>query len=255
MIAKTWPIVVAHRGASSTHPENTLASFEAALEAGADVVELDVRLTADRVPVVLHDPDVARTTDGAGLVHELTLDEVRGLDASGGRGPRAAIPTLHEVLDALGGRIGLNLELKNIPGEAAFDTQEGVAESAATLVRELGLVDDTLFSSFNWAALQRVRELGPDLHTGLLTVAAVDPPSALEFAVAQGHGFLLPQSDALWEAGEAFVAEAHGMGVRVGTWVLDDPEDVGRAFAMGVDAVATNDPMAAVPVRDRFRPG
>ncbi len=255
MIAKIWPILVAHRGASSTHPENTLPSFEAALEAGADVVELDVRLTADGVPVVLHDPDVARTTDGHGLVHQLTLDQVRDLDASGRRGPRSAIPTLREVLEALGGRIGLNLELKNIPGEAAFDTRETVAEAAVALVRELDLVEDTLFSSFNWATLQRVRDLGPDLQTGLLTVAAVDPTSALQLAVAQGHGFLLPQSDALWEAGEGFVAEAQAAGVRVGTWVLDDPEDVERAFAMGVDAVATNDPSSAIPIRDRFRTG
>src|SRR5438105_298377 len=69
-----WPIVVAHRGASATFPENTLPSFEGAVEAGADVVELDVRMTADGVAVVMHDGDVATTTDGTGHVHELTLE-------------------------------------------------------------------------------------------------------------------------------------------------------------------------------------
>src|SRR5207245_9249018 len=88
------PLVVAHRGASVELPENTLPAFEGAILAGADVVETDVRLTADGVPIVLHDADVSRCTDGAGFVHELTLQEVKRLDASGGRGTRAEIPTL-----------------------------------------------------------------------------------------------------------------------------------------------------------------
>src|SRR5207244_5819311 len=88
-----WPAIVAHRGASATHPENTLSAFLAAAAAGADMVELDVRLTADGVPVVLHDLDVSRTTDGSGSAHLMSLRELKRLDASGGRGPRAEIPT------------------------------------------------------------------------------------------------------------------------------------------------------------------
>src|SRR5207249_2864703 len=93
----TLPLVVAHRGASLAHPENTLPSFEGAIAARADVLELDVRLSADRVPVVMHDADVSRATDGQGWVHEKTLAELKRLDASGGTGPRAEIATLREV--------------------------------------------------------------------------------------------------------------------------------------------------------------
>ena len=81
--------MVAHRGASSTYPENTLEAFEGAIAAGADAVELDVRLTADGIPVVMHDLDVAATTDGHGFVHTMTLADLKRLDASGGRGRRA----------------------------------------------------------------------------------------------------------------------------------------------------------------------
>src|SRR5262245_49141024 len=87
-----WPAVVAHRGSSATHPENTLDAFRAAVLAGADYVELDARLTADGVPVVLHDADVSRTTDGSGLVHELTLSQVESLDASGGTAGPQRVP-------------------------------------------------------------------------------------------------------------------------------------------------------------------
>ena len=91
-----YPLVVAHRGASVELPENTLDAFRGALEAGADVVETDVRLTSDGVPVVMHDAHVSRVTDGQGLVHEMTIAEVKRLDASGGRGPRTEVPTLAE---------------------------------------------------------------------------------------------------------------------------------------------------------------
>src|SRR5438445_10692014 len=103
-VERTWPLVVAHRGDSARHSENTLPAFEAAVRAGADAIELDVRLTADGHAVVSHDADVARTTDGAGPISGLTLDELRRLNA-GREGEPAGIPTLQEVLGALAGRI------------------------------------------------------------------------------------------------------------------------------------------------------
>src|SRR5207249_2923525 len=110
------PAVVAHRGASATYPENTLESFEGAVESGADVVELDVRMTADGALVILHDADLSIATDGTGFVHERTLQEVKRLDAGVRLGRRAEVPTLEEVLTALSGRVGVNLEIKNLPG-------------------------------------------------------------------------------------------------------------------------------------------
>jgi len=121
-----FPLVVAHRGASATHPENTLEAFEAAVRAGAKMVEFDVRLTADGVPVVLHDADVSRTTDGRGLVHELTFEELRRFSAGRWEGRRLTVPSLREVLELLSGRAGVDIEVKHLPGEPGYDpSREG----------------------------------------------------------------------------------------------------------------------------------
>jgi glycerophosphoryl diester phosphodiesterase len=256
ILDKNWPKIVAHRGASLSPPENTLEAFEGAIAVGADVVELDVRLTADGVPVVLHDLDVSRTTDGAGLVHELRVDELKRFDASRGVGPRTEVPTLREALGVLAGRIGVNLELKNLPGEPSFDSpREAVAEAAVAMVAEFGIRDQVLVSSFNWLTIERVHDLDPDVETGFLTIAAIDPGAALVYAASKGHGYVLPQAPALLAAGGDVVREAHERGIRVGTWTVDDPDLLRDLFAMGVDAVATNVPEMAVPIRDAFRAG
>ena len=248
-----WPTIVAHRGASVSHPENTLEAFAAAISAGADAVELDVRSTLDGVLVVLHDSDVSATTDGVGHVHRMTLEEVKALDASGGAG-RAAVPTLREALELLSGRAGVDIEIKNLPGDPGFD--EGRELAAAEIVRlldELSFDGPVLVSSFSWLSIDRVRELNPSIPTGLLTVAAVDPPSALHFVREKGYGFVLPQVDGLMAAGEPFVRECRTAGVRVGTWTVDDLGRIAELFGWGVDAVVTNDPAAAVTVRDEVR--
>jgi glycerophosphoryl diester phosphodiesterase len=251
---QSWPLVVAHRGASAAYPENTLQSFEGAVAADADLVELDVRLTADGVPVVMHDLDVSSTTDGEGFVHRLTLAEVRALDASGGGPERVGVPTLEEALELLAGRAGVNVEIKNLPGEASFDSpREAIAEAVVALLLRMDFPGPTLVSSFNWLSIERVRALDPDLPTGFLTIAAIDPGAALVYARSAGHTHVLPQAPALVAAGEAFVRDVHELGLRVGTWTVDDPGAIERLFSWGVDAVATNDPAVAVPIRDRFR--
>jgi len=249
-----WPVIVAHRGASLAHPENTIESFEGAIAAGADVVELDVRMTADGVAVVLHDADVSATTDGSGFVHELTLAEVKRLDASSGRGPRTEIPTLREALQVFSGRIGVNVEIKNLPGEPAFDSpREAAAEQVVKLLDELAFDGSVLVSSFNWLSIERVLEMTSDVPTGFLTTAMIDAWASLVYVRSKGHAYVLPQVPAVITAGAEFVQEAHRDGVLVGTWVMDEADGLERLFAMGVDAVATNDPELAVPIRDRFR--
>jgi glycerophosphoryl diester phosphodiesterase len=246
-------LVVAHRGASSTTPENTLPAFEEAARAGADVVELDVRLTGDGVPVVLHDPDVSATTDGEGPVHELTLAEVKRLDAGPGRS-RVEIPTLEEALEVIDrGGVGVDLEIKNIPGEPAFDSpEEATLEATLRALDRVGFGGPVLVSSFNWITIEASRRLAPDLPTGFLTVAAVDPRAALDYARQNGHAFVLPHAVALTGAEEGFVREAHAEGIRVGAWTVDDEASLERLFGWDVDAVASNDPALAVAVRDRL---
>jgi glycerophosphoryl diester phosphodiesterase len=244
------PLVVAHRGASSAYPENTLESFQGAIEAGADVIETDVRLSADGVPVIVHDQDLSRTTDGTGLVHELTVAELKRLDASAGRGPKAEIPTLREVLELVSGRAGINLEIKNIPGEVAFDSpKEATVRAALDDVERTSFSGSVLVSSFNWITIERSRALAPDIPTGFLTIAAIAPAAALVYARDAGHQYVLPSVTALVPAGEAFVGEAHDAGLRVGTWTVDDPDEARTLFEWGVDAVATNDPEALLTLR------
>lgn len=246
------PAVVAHRGASFSEPENTRAAFEAAARAGAEMVEVDVRLTADGVPVVLHDADLARTTDRQGLVHTLTLAEVKRADASGGRGPRQEIPTLAETLDLLGSHgVGVDLEIKNLPGEPAYDPAEGILEATLSALSEAGFAPPAIITSFTMATIERARALAPSVHTGFLSIAAVDPRAALAYAREAGHALVLPQAPAVLEAGAGFVEEAHAVGVGVGTWTVDAETDLETLFGWGVDAVASNDPVLAVAVRDR----
>jgi glycerophosphoryl diester phosphodiesterase len=243
--------VVAHRGDSLRHPENTLPAFDAAVETGADLVEFDVRRTADGHLVISHDSDVARTTDGAGDVCDLTLDELRRF--RNGVGPAApGIPTLAEALDLLVGRIGVDIEIKNIPGDPDFDSpREAVAEEVVKVLDRFSSRNGILVSSFNWLSIERIRALAPDVTTGFLTSAAIDPRAALAYVRREGHGWVLPHVPALLAAGEAFVTEAHADGILVGTWTVDDPEALEQLFGWGIDAVATNDPVTAVAVRER----
>jgi glycerophosphoryl diester phosphodiesterase len=252
---QNWPSVVAHRGASAIYPENTLESFQGAIDAGADAVELDVRMTADGVPVIMHDLDVSNTTDGTGFLHLLTLAEVKALDAANGHGPRAEVPTLAEALDLLSGRVGVNIEVKNLPGEPAFDSpKEAAAEAVVRLVGERGFDGPLLVCSFNWLSIERVLAMDGGIPTGFLTTALIEPAAALVYVKDRGHRYVLPQAPGLFAAGRDFVDAAHAAGVRVGTWTVDDPEAIEQLFEMGVDAVATNDPQIAIPIRDRFRP-
>ena len=218
------------------------------------MVELDVRLTADGVPVILHDLDVSITTDGAGLVHELRLSELKRFDAGRGRGQRTEVPTLREALDLVNGRGGVNIEIKNLPEEPAFDSPtEGAVEKTLAILNEVGFAGPIVICSFNWLSIERVRDLAPQIATGFLTIAGIDPWASLAYVRSKGHPLVLPHVPALLSAGDELVRAAHEDGIRVGTWTVDDAATIERCFAMGVDAVASNDPATAVPIRDRFR--
>lgn len=243
-----FPVIVAHRGAPTTRPENTLPSFETALGLGAPVVELDVRLTADRVAVVMHDPDVSRTTGGAGFVHELSAEQVAALNAGTPDAP-ARVPTLAEVLELVSGRAGVALEIKNIPGEPGYEPQdESIVAAALAEVERVGFEGPVLVLSFNPRSIAAARAIGSGVATGFLTIDLVDPDEALATAVRAGHDFVLPGSRALGPAGEGFVERAHARGIRVGTWTVDDPAGVEAFLAMGVDAIASNDPGMALEI-------
>ena len=239
----TKPLIVAHRGASAEEAENTVESFALAVEAGADAVEFDVRLTRDGHAVVLHDHDVDRTTDGSGAVGSLTLAEVRALRIDTAAGGTTSVPTLAEALASLSGRAAVDIEIKNIPGEPDFDPERELAvEAVHRGLDEVGFVGDVIVSSFNPLSIAASRAARPEIATGLLTEYAVDAAAALRFAADQGHSWVLPFVGKVTEAGPTFPGEVHAAGLLLGTWITDDPEVAVLLARSGVDAVATNDP-------------
>jgi glycerophosphoryl diester phosphodiesterase len=239
------PLVVAHRGASIEQPENTIAAFEAAIDAGADAVEFDVRMTADGHAVVMHDPDVSRTTDGTGLVSDKTVEEIRAL----------GVPTLEEALQCLSGRAAADIEIKNLPGEPDFaPDREPSVEATLDALDAVSFPGQVIVSSFNPASIAHSRALRPDVPTGLLTEYEVDAEEALDRATEQGHPWVLPFVLKVLEAGDGFADRVHAAGALLGVWIADDPETARRLFELGADAVATNDPRAIVPVRDEVVP-
>jgi glycerophosphoryl diester phosphodiesterase len=240
------PLILAHRGASRRAPENTMAAFRLAAQLGADGIELDVQLSKDGEAVVMHDSRVDRTSDGHGRVADLTLAELRALDAGGWVAPEFAgerIPTLAEVLYELGPRLVLNVELKT-----AGLFGGGLEVEVVRLVEDAGLGERVILSSFDPLALWRVRRLNPHLSTGLLYA----PDSSL---VVRGRWLqALARPAALhprWDTLDGSdVAAAHRQGLAVRPWTCDDPGGLRRLIAWGVDAIITNVPDVARAVRD-----
>jgi glycerophosphoryl diester phosphodiesterase len=231
---------VAHRGASGQAPANTLAAFRLAAEMAADGVELDAHLSADGVPVVIHDFSVGGTTDGAGRVADLPLAALKELDAGSWFDPAFAgerIPTLAEVFESVGQRLLINVELKVLPRE-----DRGLEAAVVSLVARHGLAERVLVSSFNPLALGRVRRLAPHLALGFLYEAAF--PSRLARAATR----LMPhwRLEALhphWRLiRPATVRRAHARGLRVIAWTVDEAEDMERLASLGVDGIITNQP-------------
>ena len=162
-------LTIAHRGASGYYPENTMAAFRGALEMEADMIELDVLLSKDGQVVVIHDATLKRTTNGRGKVAEKTFDELRQLDAGSWFAKKfkdEKIPHLREVLDFAKDSIAVNIEIKT---EAVTDEAEGgIEEKALNLVKELNMDDQVIFSSFDYRALQHLRQLDNDIPTAVL---------------------------------------------------------------------------------------
>jgi glycerophosphoryl diester phosphodiesterase len=232
------PLNFAHRGASYEAPENTLAAFLLAAELGADGVEFDVQLSRDGEVVVIHDFSLEATTDGQGLVRDKTLAELKELDAGGRFDPPFAgqrIPALQEVLDAVGRRLLLNIELKT-----ASLRDDGLAAKVVRAVEENGLLDRVVVSSFDPLAVRRVKQLNPWIPTGLL----YDPSQPIFLRRAWLR--LLVRPDALHPyykmVDEAYMRWAKGKGYRVHTWTCDDPGEMWQLVRYGLDLIMTNRP-------------
>lgn len=231
-------VVTAHRGFSGRAPENTLAAFRAAIAAGCDQIELDVHLSRDGEVVVIHDDTLGRTTNGRGNVAERTVAELRGLDAGAWFSPAFAgerIPTLAEVLELTGSRIGLNIELK--AGKRLPYTLEELAERTLAVVRQAGVTERVLFSSFSPAAIDRIRALDPGLPIALI----VEKPWRTPAEADGGAGYrMLSCRTTVLNAANIRLAHAAGIGIHV--WTVNAPGMMRKFIALGVDGIITNHP-------------
>ncbi|WP_187426726.1 glycerophosphodiester phosphodiesterase [Geothermobacter ehrlichii] len=227
------PFIWAHRGASAVAPENTLAAFQAALAAGADGIELDVQVTRDGVPVVLHDERLDRTTDRRGRVRGLTLSQVRQADAGGWfhasfRGER--VPTLQEVFEWAGDTVELNLEIKDAAAAGAVLALLRFYPAARVLV-----------SSFDRSLLRRLRRAAPRLDLAVLCDRRFWR-GALREAVRLDARALNPRQDLF---GAVMASLCRQRRLRVYPWTVDDPAAMRRLLRQGADGFFTNDPAAA----------
>ncbi|MGQ0793946.1 MAG: glycerophosphodiester phosphodiesterase [Deltaproteobacteria bacterium] len=213
---------IAHRGASFYEPENTIRSFRRAIEMRADMIEFDVRLSADGELVVMHDEMVDRTTNGAGLVRAMTLGELKALDAGLGE----KIPTFEEVVGLAEGRTGLVIELKE------SGTEERVVES---LIKR-NLTDNAFIVSFHRDLLKTVKRINPAVRTGLILFSHPNPTDA---ALECGANAVAPYCDYI--AAETVKAAAEA-GLVLITWTVDDAGKAARLRDMGVRGIVTNKP-------------
>ncbi len=249
--------VVAHRGASATHHENTIEAFQAAVDQGADGIELDVRLSADGVLMVHHDAHLA---DGT-LLRSLTAEQMPSW-----------VPTLGEALDVAGG-LWVNVEIKNVPDEPDYDEQHGISVAVAGLLAGIlagpgdlpDQADDgtsaeqrransarLMVSSFNVDSVERLKELDRSIPLALLVWGQADPASLIGRAEAHGFDAIHPH-DILVD--RSFVARAHDAGLQVNVWTVDDPERIAQLADFGVDGIITNVPDVAVAALGRSAAG
>lgn len=239
------PLVCGHRGASGHAPENTLVAFRRARELGATWIEFDVQLSADGVPIILHDDTLERTTNLGQPLRptELDLAELKKLDAGSWFGPEFAgepIATLEEVLEEFGTILGLNIEIKSRPG---FEADNGLERKIADAVRKYALQDKVLISSFDPTRLRALHQYDPELRLGALyTSRASDyPPNFDPIAMAQSFEAVALHSP-YTVVNEALVARAHQHGLAVNTWTSNELAEMRRLIDLGVDMIITNYP-------------
>ncbi len=232
--------IIGHRGAAAYYPENTMASFEAAIGMGVDMIELDVHMSADGEIIVIHDETLERTTNGTGFVHQHTLKQLQALDA--GQGER--IPALADVLlRAKEAGVRVNVEIK--AGSVPYPMLE---EKLATLTHGCGMQDSVLFSSFNHYALLALKSAWPDAPIAPLYVGAMLDP--WEYAQKLGAVAVHPMYAVALLPGWVDGCHAHDIAVNV--WTVDEESMMERLMLVGVDGLVTNRPDVALEVRAKL---
>ena len=237
------PWTIAHRGYRQRYPENTLAAFQAAMAAGAQMIELDVMLSRDRRPVVVHDDTLERTTNGTGAVKDFTLEELKKLDAGSWFEPRFAdqrLPELSEVLALAGGRTRVNIEIKAQAYESGHPP-DAIENQVVAMVRKMNLQDCALISSFEIDFLAQIAAMEDPPAIALIS----HTPASKRIVDICAHLKVFS-----WHPDHRIVTQRqvdrmHGVGLKVFAYNVDTLEDYGKMMDMGVEGVITDDPLAA----------
>jgi glycerophosphoryl diester phosphodiesterase len=220
------PLVISHAACGGHAPENTLQGVRTAIELGAEAIEIDVQASSDGVPVLMHDLTVDRTTDGEGAVADLTLEELRALDAGG-----EPVPTLAEVLDITKGKVLLVMEIK----------QPGIEEHVSRVVSGTDAVGEVMSWSFLPKALESMRATDPRIPSALLVAAegVANWPAMRERALSIGA-----QGVSVFFAGidERISEDCRRSGLALYSWTADQPEQIAKLIAQGVDGIVSNYP-------------
>jgi glycerophosphoryl diester phosphodiesterase len=239
---------VAHRGGAALAPENTLAAFQKALELDADAVELDLHLSKDGALVVIHDPDLARTTGQVGEVQAFTLAELQTLDAAATyRGNNAGpqrIPTLQEVLALAKGRARVQIEIKQRADNARYpDIEARVIEA----VRQHRMLPEVVVTSFDFPTLLEIKALEPAVQTCALVSSSylsrfdVRRHATPVVADLAAHGFRCVGVKHTWLT-EALLRALRAHDFRVGVWTVNDQVTIRKFAEMGVDFITSDHP-------------
>ena len=235
------PIIFAHRGDFAHAPENTLPSFEQALQKGADGVELDVKLTSDGQVIVIHDSTVDRTTNGKGRVASLPLEDIRMLDAGNWFNEKFAgtkIPLLQEVFGLVSKDKLINIELTNYSSP-----RDGLAIKVCDLIKRHNNHKQIIFSSFFSSNLKIAAQTLPEIPRGLLAMPG------LVGLWARSFGFMFGDYQALHphisNASQQQMQRAHRVKRRVHVWTVNSPEEINQLKEWGVDGIITDDPQMA----------
>lgn len=229
------PLVIAHRGGTGPHRENTVAAFRHARASGADGVELDVRRAADGTLSIVHDASLPSLGD----VHALRRDELPDW-----------LPTLADALAACAGLV-VNVEIKNNPGDPGHDPAEAVVAAVVAEASASGAPAGLLISSFSpstvRAALEATATARAQIPAALLIHPAFDPAAAVDAAARLGGHAVNPHHSQITPV---LVDHAHDLGLAVHTWTVNDPIDVASVEHAGVDAIITDDPVGVRRILD-----
>ena len=233
-------LVVGHRGSSGTAPENTIASFRQAIDAGVDMIELDVRMSRDYHLIVIHDKTVDRTTNGKGSVWSKTLQELKILDAGSWFSARFGgeqIPTLREVMDLLPPKVGLNIEVKT---DGDPRRERALEESLVLTLREQRMEGTLMVSSFDHRHLRRLHRLDPGLVLGALYHPVRDiakKPSGIARQTG-ASAFICSRT----QLRRNFVDDVRSHKMFLGVYGVNTPDELAKVQRYGVDAVVSDYP-------------